>query len=66
MWVSTAQKKTHAPDFGSKQLKLKRGDIRDRTKGALTTLVLKDRQEVYMLIWTHHQQKEISVTATAP
>jgi len=36
-------------DFGPKQLKLKRGDIRVRTRGGLTTLVWKDRQEVYML-----------------
>jgi len=36
-------------DFGPKQLKLKRGDIRVRTKGGLTTLVWKDRQEFYML-----------------
>jgi len=33
-------------DFGPKQLKLKRGDIRVRTRGGLTTLVWKDRQEV--------------------
>jgi len=36
-------------DFGPKQLKLKRGDVRVRTKRGLTTLVWKDRQEVYML-----------------
>jgi len=36
-------------DFGPKQLKLKRGDIRVRTRGGLTTLVWKDRREVYML-----------------
>jgi len=35
-------------DFGSKQLKLKRGDIRVRTRGGLTALVWKDRWEVYM------------------
>jgi len=36
-------------DFGPKQLKLKRGDVRVRTRVGLTTLVWKDRQEVYML-----------------
>jgi len=34
---------------GDIRVKLKRGDIRVRTKGGLTTLVWKDRQEVYML-----------------
>ena len=53
--------------FGPKQLKLKRGDVRVRTRGGLTALVWKERREVYMLTWTHHQQKEIFVrTATAP
>jgi len=36
-------------DFGPKLLKLKRGDIRVRTRGGVTTLVWKDRREVYML-----------------
>jgi len=36
-------------DFEPKQLKLKRGDIRVRTRGGLTALVWKDRREVYML-----------------
>ena len=36
-------------DFGPKQLKLKRGDVRLRTRGGLTALVWKDRREVYML-----------------
>jgi len=36
-------------DFGPKQRKLKRGDVRVRTRGGLTALVWKDRQEVYML-----------------
>jgi len=36
-------------DFGPKQMKLKRGDIRVRTRGSLTTLIWMDRQEVYML-----------------
>jgi len=36
-------------DFGPKKLKLKRGDIRVKTRGGLTTLVWKDRREVYML-----------------
>jgi len=30
-------------DFGSKQLKLKRGDVRVRTRAVLTALVWKDR-----------------------
>jgi len=50
-------------DYGPK-LKLRMGDIRVRTRGGMTALVWKDRQEVYMLTWTHHQQKEISVTIT--
>jgi len=53
-------------DFGTKQMKLKRGDIRVRTRGGLTALVWKDRREVYMLTWTHHQHKEIFLTATTP
>ena len=36
-------------DFGPKQLKLKRGDVR----GGLTALVWKDRREVYMLTDTY-------------
>jgi len=36
-------------DLGPKQLKLKRGDVRVRTREGLTTLVWKDRREVYML-----------------
>ena len=36
-------------DFGPKQQKLKRSDIRVRTRGGLTALVWKDRREVYML-----------------
>jgi len=36
-------------DFGPKQLKLKRGDIRVRTRGGLTPLVWKDRREGYIL-----------------
>jgi len=63
---STAQQKKTYRDFGPKQMKLKRGDIRVRTRGGLTALVWKDRREVYMLTWTHHQQMEIFVTATAP
>ena len=35
-------------DFGPKQLKLKRGDVRVQTRGGLNTLVWKDRQVVYM------------------
>ena len=54
-------------DFGPK-LKLKRGDVRVRTRGGLTALVWKDSEKfTCWLTWTHHhQQKEISVTiATA-
>jgi hypothetical protein len=54
-------------DFGLKQIKLKRGDARLKNRGGLTALVWKDRQEIYVLIWTHHWQKEIFVTTvTAP
>ena len=54
-------------DFGPKQPKLKTGGVRVRTRAGLAALVRKGRREVYMLTWTHHQQKEISVrTATAP
>jgi len=54
-------------DYGPKKLKLKKGDIRVRTKGGLTALIWKDRIEVYVLTWAYHQQKEIFVTtATAP
>jgi len=54
-------------NFGPKNLKLIRGDVRVKTRGGLTASVWKDRPEVYMLTWTHHQQKEIFVmTATAP
>ena len=35
--------------FEPQKLKLKRGDIRVRTRGGLTALVWKDRREVYML-----------------
>jgi len=36
-------------DFGPEKLKLKRGDVRVKTRGGLTALVWKDRREVYML-----------------
>ena len=49
MWDSTAQQKNMPCDFGPKQLKLTRGDVRVRTRGGLTALVWKDRREVYML-----------------
>jgi len=42
-------RKDTSRDFGPKQMKLKRGDIRVRTRGVLTALVWKDRREVYML-----------------
>ena len=44
-----ANAKDMPPDFGPKNLKLGRGDVRVRTWGSLTALVWKDRQEVYML-----------------
>jgi hypothetical protein len=53
------------PDFGLKKLKLKRGDVRVRTRRNLTALVWKDRQDVYMLTWTRHQQKGIFVETNA-
>jgi len=37
------QKKIHALDFGSKQMKLKRSNVRVKTKEGLTALVWKDR-----------------------
>jgi len=43
MWDNTAQKKRHARDFGAKQLKMKRVDVRVRTWGGLTALIWKDR-----------------------
>jgi hypothetical protein len=58
-------RKDMPPDFGPKKLKLKRADIRVRTRGNLTASVWKDRQEVYTLTWTCNRQKEIFViTAT--
>jgi len=36
-------------DFGPIKLKLKRGDVRAKTRGGLTALVWKDRREVYVL-----------------
>ena len=36
-------------DFGPKQLKLKRGEVRAKNRGGLTVLVWKDTREVYML-----------------
>jgi len=36
-------------DFGPKQLKKKKDDIRVKTRGGLTALVWKDIREVYML-----------------
>jgi hypothetical protein len=46
---STAKRKDMRRDFGPKKLKLKRGDIRVKTRGVFTALVWKDRREVYML-----------------
>jgi len=40
----------HMPrDFGPNPQKLKRGDLRVKTRGGLTALVWKDKREVYML-----------------
>jgi hypothetical protein len=50
-------------DYRPKQLKLKKGGIRVKTRGGLTALVWKKRKEIYKLTWTHHQQKEIFVMA---
>jgi hypothetical protein len=47
------------PAFGPKKLKLKKRDVRVKTRGNLTALVSKDRQDVYILTWTCHHQKEI-------
>jgi len=38
-----AQQKKHATDFGLKQMRLKTGDVRARTKRGLTAIVWKDR-----------------------
>jgi hypothetical protein len=37
------------PNFGPRKLKLKRGDVRVRTRGNLTALAWKDRSNVYVL-----------------
>jgi hypothetical protein len=44
---------------------LKRGDVRVRTWGNLTALVWKDRWDIYILTWTHHQQKGIFAKTNA-
>jgi hypothetical protein len=54
------------PDFGPKELKLKRDDVRVRTRGNLTALVWKDRRDVYILTWISHHQKETVVTTATP
>ena len=45
-------------DFGPKQLKLKSGDIRVKTRGGLTALVWKDRRQAYMLTDTEPPLEE--------
>jgi len=67
-WTVQPNRKDMPHDFGPKQLKLKRGDIRVKTRGGLTTLVWKDRQEVYMLTNMDPPPAEgnILTTATAP
>jgi hypothetical protein len=42
-------RKDMPPDFAPKNLKLKRGNVKVRTRGNLTALVWKDRRDVYML-----------------
>ena len=42
-------RKDRPHDFGPKQMKLKRGDVRVKNRRGLTALVWKDRREVYML-----------------
>ena len=49
MWDSTADQKNMPPDFEPRKLKLKRGDVRVRTRGNLTALAWKDRRDVYVL-----------------
>ena len=46
MWPN---RRDMSSDFWPKELKLKRGDVRARTRGGMTALVWKDRWEVYML-----------------
>jgi len=53
-------------DYEPKQLKLKKSDIKVKSRRGLTALASKDRIEVYMLTWTHHQQKEIFVMTDCP
>ena len=47
--IARHNRKDMPRDFGPKKPKLKRGVIRVKTRGSLTALVWKDRQEVYML-----------------
>jgi hypothetical protein len=48
------------PDFGSKIMKLKKGDIRVRTRADLTALVSKGKREVYILTNMHQPPTEIN------
>jgi len=48
-WTVRPNRRDMPRDFGPKQLKLKTGDVRVRTRRGLTALVWKDRREVYML-----------------
>ena len=42
-------RKDKPSDFRTKKLKLTKGDVRVRTRGNLTALAWKDRQDIYML-----------------
>jgi len=48
-WTVRPNRKDMPHDFGPKQLKLRRGYVRVKIRGGLTTLAWKDRREVYML-----------------
>ena len=48
-WTVWPNRKDMPRDFGQKQPKMKRGDIRVRTRGGLTTVIWKDRQQVHMI-----------------
>jgi hypothetical protein len=45
-------------DLEQKNLRLKRGDIRVRTRGDLTALIWKDRRDVHMLTNMHNPPAE--------
>jgi hypothetical protein len=51
-------RKDMPPDFGRKTLRLKKGDIRVRSRADLTALVWKDKREVYILTNMHQPPTE--------